>query len=381
MSQKIVYYIDSDNFGGAEQVLYTLLKRLDRDMWHPVLIYHPSTGILPFIELAEKLQVETLPVPEIRGYLDVMGLLRFVSKLRAVRPAIFHANINWPLSCSYGIIAAYLARIHTIIATQHLYQEIRSRRQQILQRFISMLVDCYIAISTDLANQLKKAISPEKKIRVVQNGIDLEYYSGGVNDDINRDVFASFKKNNAHIVLTVARLAKQKGHTYLLKAATKIPEAVFIFAGDGPERPELEKEARELNVSDRVVFLGERNDIPSLLSACDVYVQPSIFEGGLALSIMEAMAACKPVIATDVEGVRSNVTNGENILIVPPADPEALIRAISTLLSDKLLANRISTSGKSLVYRIFSAQTMINELTKIYINLIDEQNKVQEVTS
>jgi glycosyltransferase involved in cell wall biosynthesis len=371
MPHTVVYYIDSKDFGGAEQVLYTILKGLDRKEWRPILAYHPSTGIMPFIELIENLQVETLSVPAIRSYSDISGLLRFASRLRSIRPVIFHANINWPLSCSYGIIAAYLARIHTVIATQHLYQETMSRRQRILQRLISMVVDCYIAISTDLANQLKKAISPEKKIRVVQNGIDLEYYSGGVNDDINRDVFASFKKNNSPIVLTVARLAKQKGHTYLLKAATKIPEAVFIFAGDGPERSELEKAARELNVSDRVVFLGERNDIPSLLSACDVFVQPSIFEGGLALSIMEAMAACRPVVATDVEGVRINVINGESAIIVPPADSDALATAIDALLSSTTLANSIAAAGRTLVYKEFSSGRMLSDITEIYKSLIN----------
>lgn len=378
MPHTVVYYIDSNNFGGAEQVLYTILNELDRNEWHPILAYHPSTGIMPFIELVEKLKVETLSVPEIRSYLDISRILQFASKLRAIRPAIFHANINWPLSCSYGIIAAYLARIRAIVATQHLYEEIYSRRDRIMQRFISYLVDCYIAISSDLAKHLKKAISSEKKVKVVQNGIDLEYYSGGANNHSNRGVFAPFNKNSLPVILTVARLAKQKGHTYLLKAATRIPGALFVFVGDGPERLNLENEARELNMTDRVIFLGERNDIPSLLSNCDLFVQPSLFEGGLALSIMEAMAVCKPVITTDVEGVSKNLINGEDALIVPPADSEVLADAIKTLLSNTELANRIARSGKSLVYKEFSAGRMVKEIILIYDEFLRNRQKYNQ---
>lgn len=366
----VVYYIDSNNYGGAEQVLYTLLRGLDRDIWHPILAYHPSPGIMPFIKQVEEINVDTLSTPTIRSYKDISCIMSFTSKLRAIRPSIFHANINWPLSCSYGIIAAYLARIHTIIATQHLYEDIHSRRYRIMQRLISYMVDCYIAISSDLAKHLKQAISSQKKVKVVQNGIDLEYYSGTTNQHGDSDVYAQFNKSNLPIILTVARLAKQKGHTYLLRAATKIPDAVFVFVGDGPERPNLEKEARELNLTDRVTFLGDRNDIPALLSACDVYVQPSIFEGGLALSIMEAMAACKPVIATDVEGVSINVRNGENAIVVPPADTEALAKSIMTLLSDTKLTNRIAASGKSLVSKKFSAERMVKDVTAIYEELL-----------
>lgn len=379
MSHRVVYYIDSNNFGGAEQVLYTILKGLDRNEWHPILAYHPSPGIMPFIKIVEKLEVETLSILKIRSYHDISRILRFISRLRSIRPAIFHANINWPLSCSYGIISAYLSHIHTIIATQHLYQEIGSRRHKILQKLISLMVDSYIAISADLANQLNKTVSCEEKIKVIQNGIDLEYYSGRGNEKIDGNIYAPFNKDNLPVILTVARLAKQKGHIYMLKAATKIRKAVFVFVGDGPERPNLEKEARELNLTDRVIFLGERNDIPDLLSACDVYVQPSIFEGGLALSIMEAMAACKPVIATDVEGVSKNVINGENILLVPPADPEALAQATSTLISDKTLAKSIAASGKYLVYNKFSAKRMINELSGLYMKLLArEQSAYQQ---
>ncbi|MGH7901266.1 MAG: glycosyltransferase, partial [Thermodesulfobacteriota bacterium] len=193
MPYTIVYYIDSNNFGGAEQVLYTILKGIDIKLWHPIVIYHPSPGIMPFIKLVESLQVDTLSTSEIRGYKDITGIFKFAMKLRSIRPTIFHANLNWPLSCSSGIIAAYLAGIHTIIGTQHLFEEIRSRRDRVLQKIVSLMMTRYIAISSDLADQLKKTIFSEKKIIVVQNGINLEYYSKKSNRDPKIDVYGRSK--------------------------------------------------------------------------------------------------------------------------------------------------------------------------------------------
>lgn len=364
MPCKVVYYIDSDGFGGAEQVLYTLLRGLDRDVWHPVLAYHPSPGIATFISLVEQLGIDTFQTSRIAGYRDIKGIREFSSKLKLLKPRIFHANINWPLSCSGGIIAAYVSRIHAIIGTQHLYEKIESRNLRVFQFLISLLVNRYIAISADLADELRQAV-PAFKIQVVQNGIDFDRFSvqsaGAAND-----IYSPFKKKNLRVTLTVARLAKQKGHKYLLKAAANIPDAVFVLAGDGPDRRSLENEARALNISDRVVFLGERTDIPELLAGCDIYVHPSIFEGGVALSIMEAMAAGKPVIATEVEGIRKNLTNGVNAVLVPPADEAALTEAIKGLLSNEDAAKKIAAEGCSLVYREFSSDRMVKDVTEIY---------------
>lgn len=367
MPNTVVYYIDSNNFGGAEQVLLTVLKKLDRNSWHPILAYHPSSGISSFIESVEELDVDTIAMPEIRSYKEINHILQFAGKLRTIRPAIFHANLSWPLSCTYGIIAAYLAGVKIILATQHLYSDMSSRRSQIEQKLISYFVDNYIAVSFDVARQLKEIISSENKVKVVHNGIMLGNYSHGANNTPDRDVYSSVKmnRNNFPIVLTVARLEKQKGHTYLLKAASDIPGTLFVFVGDGPERANLENETRELSLTDRVIFLGNRNDIPALLRGCDLFVLPSLFEG-LPLSIMEAMAAGKPVIASDIGGVDELVTNGKTGYLAPPGDPTALAAAIKKIVSNPQLSQKIASAGKTLVFSEFSADQMLKGITEIY---------------
>jgi len=367
MSKTVTYYIDSKYFGGAEQVLYTLVKGLDRDVWNPVLVYHPYPGISPFIRGIENENVKTIPTPEIRSYRDIGSINKLSSALRDIRPAIFHANLNWPLSCNYGLIAAFLARVNIILATQHLFPGITWWRERLEQKLVSFIVDTYIAVSNDVARQMREIITPGDKVEVVHNGIIIENYEGGGNGINTSEAFDSIKRgrDTSPVVLTVARLDKQKGHTYLLKAAADVPGALFVFAGDGPERADLEKEAEELRLSDRVIFLGQRNDVRELLLGCDLFVLPSLFEG-LPLSIMEAMAAGKPVIASDIGGVNELIRDGETGYLVPPGDTHALARRINTLISDPALARKMALAGKTLVEKEFSADSMVAGVTGIY---------------
>ena len=148
-----------------------------------------------------------------------------------------------------------------------------------------------------------------------------------------------------------------------------MPDALFVIAGEGPERRSLEARARALELDGRVVFLGYRNDPADLLSACDLFVLPSLFEG-FPLSVLEAAAAGRPVIATAVDGTVEAVRHGETGLLVPPADPAALAAAINALLRDPALAFRLGAAAKIHAYREFSADRMIEQVTESYDELL-----------
>lgn len=372
MPYTIVYYLDSHSFGGAEQVLYTVLRKLDRNHWRPIVTYHQSDGISPFIDkIKNELRFETEAVPEVHGYSDIGGAIRLARRIKAFSPDIFHANLNWMLSCTGGIVSAFLAGVSIIVGTQHLYSELKSRRERLEQKLISTVVNKYIAVSHDVARQIEQIIHSKHKITVIHNGIDIGAYGKHRIGAEGEDPFASVRKRNpgASIVLTVARLDKQKGHIYLLNAARDVSGAVFVFAGDGPERVSLEHAARELGVTEKVVFLGSRKDISELLRASDIFVLPSLFEG-LPLSIMEAMAAGKPVIASDIGGVRELIKNGETGILVLPGDTEALASAINTLLTNCEMSDHLAASGERLVLSDFSADRMVKDLTNLYSSLL-----------
>jgi glycosyltransferase involved in cell wall biosynthesis len=166
-------------------------------------------------------------------------------------------------------------------------------------------------------------------------------------------------------VLTAARLTRQKGIEYLLQAASQVQGADFVIAGDGPERGELEAQAGALGVADRAIFAGHRADMPELLSECDLFVLPSLFEG-LPLAVLEAMAAGKPVVATDVGGTAEAVLNGETGLIVPPRDAGALAMAIRRVLDKPEWATAMGAAGRERARCEFSAETMVRRTTEVY---------------
>lgn len=364
MTQIIAYFTDTTGFGGAEQALLTLIAGLNRDEWRPLLMYHPSAGVAPLIEQAQQLHVELWPVPRMPdGREGARRVLRFTRELRARRPAVFHAHLTWPLACKFGLVGAILARVPAIVATVHLYLEFPIDRSILMQqRLIISAAGRYIAVSRDTAQRLiRKLHWPANKVQVIHNGVAFH----PIDDRSASIVHQQLAKGARPIVLTVARLDEQKGHRYLLEAAAQVPEAQFVLAGDGPLRSVLEAQAQSLGLQERLTFLGYREDIPALLAACDVFVLPSLYEG-LPLSILEAMAASKPVIATRIGGTDEAVIDGETGLLVPPADPTALVAAIRSVLNDHVLAQRLAAAGRVRVEREFSTVAMVQQATAVY---------------
>ena len=340
-----------------------LLLVLNRAEWCPVLIYHPSVGVTPLIERAAELNVELWPVlPMPLGRVGASRVLRFAREVRARRPDVFHAHLTWPLACKFGLAGAILARVPAIVATLQLFVDFPIDLSVLVQqRLIATAIDAYIAVSHATAQQLiRKLHWPAQKIQVIHNGItcapiDLQP------DPIERD--------DRPVVLTVARLDEQKGHRYLFEAAVQLPDVQFMLAGDGPLRSALEEQVRTLGLEDRVHFLGHRTDIRDLLTHCDVFVLPSLYEG-LPLSILEAMAAGKPVIATQVGGTAEAVLAGETGLLVPPADSTALAAAIHSMLADRAFARRLGTAGRLRVEREFSSDVLLQQVAALYTKLL-----------
>lgn len=370
MTHTVVHFTDSPTFGGSEQASLILLTGLDRRRWTPVLVHHPDPGLTPLVAAARKHGIQTWTVPRMRGKSGLRHLPGFVRTVRAIRPAVFHAHLIQPLACMYPRLGAMLARVPAIIATEHLFVDVPWRRSVQVEQWLAKRMDRYIAVSHAMARQLRESLAlPADKLQVVHNGIPLSPVYRVSQPDHDRHLI-----NGRHgpIVLTVARLHPQKGLRYLIAAAARVPQATFVLAGDGPERRALETQVAELGLGERVIFLGHRQDIPHLLAGCDLFVLPSLFEG-LPLSILEAMAAGKPVIATAVGGTGEAVTHGVTGLLVPASDPAALAEAIQTLLADPSRARRLAAAGQVRVQQEFSAETMVQRVTHIYTEILAER--------
>lgn len=366
----IVYFIDGAVFGGVEQAFVHFLAHLDRKQWRPVLFHHAEPGIAPLLQEMRCLQVQTRVVPRLQGTAVIKGLPRFIASLREERPVIFHAHLNWLLSCKFGLAAAALSRTPIVIATlQQFLQPPWRENIYVQQRLVAAGVDRYIAVSDAVARQLAHAFDvPSAKIQTIHNCIP----PASFNRPVNHRLKSTFNQGtNRPVVLTIARLDQQKGHQFLLQAVRQMPDAVFVLAGDGPARQELQAQVQAQAIADRILFLGHRVDVADLLAACDLFVLPSIYEG-LPLAILEAMAAGRAVVATAVGGVPEAVLDGQTGLLVPPGNPDALADAVRSLLSDPARAARMGTAGKARVQQHFSIDVMARQINQTYEELLNK---------
>lgn len=360
MINRVLHYVDSDAFGGTEEAAVHLMASLDRSRWEPVLLHHQQPGIARLVESAAHLGVRAIAVPPIARRGQLAGILRLRRALRIERPAIFHAHLSWPFACKHGVRAAWLAGVPAIVGTAQLYLDAQGARRPPL---VLRLYDRIIAVSEEVKARYANDLSvPARTLAVVHNAIRVASAGRSADPSVRAGLI---RGRPDYVVLTPARLHPQKGHTYLLAAAAQIPDVTFVLAGDGPLRADLEAQARQLGVADRCVFLGYRSDIPALLAAADLVVLPSLYEG-LPVSILEAMAAERPIVATAIGGTDEAVIAERTGLLVPPRDTGALVSAIRRLRAEPALARRLAVAGRERVEREFSSGIMATRVMRIY---------------
>ena len=204
-------------------------------------------------------------------------------------------------------------------------------------------------------------------VRLIYNGVDLQRYD-------HQEPCCTLPEEygmepGSQIVGVVARLEPEKGHPTLLEAwpgvLRAVPDAYLLIVGEGSRRDALEAQARELRIAHRVVFTGRRDDVPAVTAALDVAVLPSYREAQ-GLTILEAMALSRPVVASNVGGIPEMIEDGVTGLLVPPHDADALAAAIVRLLSDHPYADTLGRAGHDLVHDRFCIELMVDAVETIY---------------
>jgi len=214
---------------------------------------------------------------------------------------------------------------------------------------------------------VQRCSAPLPALEKLPLGIDLAAFRGGPDKEEARRAIG-IGENEAPVVGTVTRLFEQKGNRYLLEAwrtvAARVPRAVLVVAGDGPERAALEESARAHGLAGRTRFLGFRDDVPAVLRAFDVAVLASLWEA-TPLAGFESMAAGLPIVATAVDGLSEVLEDGRTALLVPPASPSALAAAILRLADDAALAERLAGAARE-ESRRYSIEEHVRRLTEVY---------------
>ncbi len=328
---KILHVITSLHTGGAERLMTDLLPRFKRDGLDIDLLVFDGTDT-PF---KQRLQDAGIKIYELSQGGSVYNPLRIFQLLPYIRRYdIIHTHNTAPQL--YVALANLFCHSH-LITTEH--NTLNRRRNWKWYRFIDKWMynryDRVICISDKTETNLKKYLTTEsQKICTIYNGIDIKHFTEA------KPCLSIKTRSSDIIIMMVAGFRYQKDQDTVIKSLCYLPTQYQLYlVGDGVRRPECERLSRQLQVNNRVHFLGIRNDIPELLKASDIVVMSSHFEG-FGLAAVEGMAAGKPVIASDVDGLREVVKDAG--ILFSPGDYQQLAQIIKQLTSDRTEYNRIA---------------------------------------
>jgi L-malate glycosyltransferase len=356
-------HLDSERSwrGGERQVLE--LMRRQREAGDEPHLAAPARGALYKRAAAEGFVVHAVPM---RGTWDVASVLRIASIVRATRPHVVH----WHAARAHalGAMAALMAPGPRRVLSRRV--DFRVRGSAGSRLLYALPIDAIAAISGGVRDALLASGVPARRIEVIPSGIDLAPFDEPFDRAAARRALGLAPDDV--LAIQVAALAPHKSQTTLLRAAALLrdrsPRLHVWIAGEGELRDALLSEHRALHLDDRVRFLGFRDDVTALLRAADLFVLSSYLEG-LGTSILDAMAAGLPVVATQVGGIPEAVRDGETGFLVPPRNPAALAEAMARLAGDAALRGALGGRGREAV-REFGADRTATLTRSLYQRLI-----------
>jgi glycosyltransferase involved in cell wall biosynthesis len=325
----------------------------------------PSSASTALLDRAKQMGLQTLALSVRR---QGEGFQTFRDWLRSHATDIFHghAGIGW--EGHHGIYAARAAGVPVVVRTEHLPYLISASWQRADHNRLVETVDGLICVSEAAQSTFLQSGVRADKLCVIRNGIQprpARPDRPGVRASLGLGP-------QSRVILTVARMTRQKGHRFLADAASTVighhPDVHFVWVGQGPLERKLRDQVERLGLSARVHFLGERHDVRHLLAASDLFVLPSLFEG-LPLSLLEAMATEVPVVATDVCGTAEVVCSGSSGRLVRPRDASDLAAGMLEALENPELAAVWGRAGRLRVEQEFSSARMAQETASLYTNL------------
>jgi glycosyltransferase involved in cell wall biosynthesis len=353
---RLVAYTDNVVLGGADLSMAHLIARLDPAF--EVTILGVAQAIVERVAAARPGTVGRV-VPRPTSDHDRRSMKAHLDALRELAPDIVHANLSSPWSCQYCIAAGALVRSARIVAVYQLAVPPVSRRQRLAKRVTARAVARHVGVGERTSREIEQLVGlPAHSATTIHNGVP--------DEAARRSVPAPAPRP---IVGAIGRFEYQKGFDTLIRALTEVPGARLVLVGDGGERPRLEDLARDLDLAERIVWTGWRDDSRAFLPSFDVFALPSRFEG-FPLALLEALLARSAVVAADVGSVAEAVRDGETGLLVPPDDPRQLAAAIRRLLADAELRRQLGESGRELVLGRFTADHMTRAFEALYRVLV-----------
>jgi glycosyltransferase involved in cell wall biosynthesis len=359
---KVLQLISSGGYYGAENMLLNLCSSQQEAGCENslLLFYNVHAPNIEFYERARRSGISVRMV-HCEGRADWRAVRQIEEYMQQDGIDLLHTH-GYKADL-YGYVAAQ--RSHKpIVATCHNWVGgtaalgIYNRLDRMaLKRFNSLA-----AVSEPVAQRLIDSGVPGRKIKTIANGINVEPFQ-------HAHPLPALTFDGHKIVGMVARLDLQKGFDYLLRAVRELcgifRELKVVIVGEGPDRKLIEDMIRQYSLESNVILAGQQADMPGVYAAMDIFVLPSLSEG-LPMTILEAMAASKPAIATRVGAVPSVIKHGETGLLVDPRDVDGLRDALARLLSQPDLCRRMGDAGHDWVSRNYTSEAMALKYRQMY---------------
>jgi glycosyltransferase involved in cell wall biosynthesis len=358
----VLAYTDSSSVGGAELALGYLLGALaptievgllavDRDVGEAIGAHRPEV------------EIQIVRAPQ-----NTHDRAAFRAHLRAIRefsPNLVHANQSWPWACGYGELAALLTPGVRVLAVDHLpiIGAAISRHRLIARQKLARRFHAHVSVGEHSARLIEEVVGlPPGSVDSVPNGVPAMRIEPVVQ---LRPAVAS-----ASVIGSLGRLTDQKGYERLVRTLPHLPEVSLVLVGDGPEREALQRLAAELGVAQRLTITGWTPNARGYLPAFDIFALPSSWEG-MPLSILEAMHAGLPVVASDVGSVAEAVSDGETGYVIGAGDDTMLLDRLATLLSDPGLRARMGSRAQVIAQERFTDTAMASRYEAVYDGMLN----------
>ncbi len=379
---RVLRVITRLNVGGPALQAMLLTERLDPARFKSMLVAgEPGPAEGDMLEL-RRTALRAVVVPglgrEISPVADARSLVRLVRIVRAFRPHIVHTHMA--KAGLLGRAAARLGGVPILIHTFHgnvlrgYFDPVRARLFLELERALGRASTRIVAISPSQREEIRRlGIAREPRLIEIPLGIDLAPFLDAPRGELRRELGIP---DDDPLVGIVGRLVPIKAIEVFIEAmalvARSSSRARFVIVGDGELRPALESLVRARGLNGRLHFLGWRADLRPVYGDLDVVVLTSGNEG-TPVSILEALAAGRPVVATAVGGVPDVIGPNERGILVPPRDPRAVAHAVEDLLARPADASRLGRAGRSHVYPAYDIGTLVGRIERLYTDLSRER--------
>jgi glycosyltransferase involved in cell wall biosynthesis len=356
---RVVHVVGQLEMGGMEKLLIEFARHADRKRFDLHFVSLGKRGILA--DEIEGLGWDVTALESKPGLRPSL-VFRLARLFRAIRPEVVHSHNTRPLL--YAGPAARLAGVRCVVHTRHGQRFGAARRETMAFRLASFTADRVVCVSHDSARIAAEEGIPVRRIRTLWNGIDTSR-------------FRRADPGGQGPVISVGRLSPEKDFGTLVRAAAVAvasdPSFRLEIAGDGVCAADLNRLIAELKLSESVRFLGQVRDIPSLLERGSIFAMSSLTEG-VSLTLLEAMTAGLPVVATHVGGNPEVVADGQTGLLVPAADPGALAEALLKLWRDPVLRLKMGEAGRERVIDYFDVRKMVAAYEAMYLQCLQRRD-------